>query len=267
LKPRTTKHTEEEIKQHQAAYAALVKGQIEELLTRYGKIDLIWFDGSPAVPDAHSVITQERIRELQPGIVINPRLHGHGDFNTYERNLPKSKPGPGWHEFCDPWTGIWSHTDKPFRSDGFVLGELARCRAWGINFLLDVGPMANGEMCDDVYKNMDVVSQWMKTNGPSIFGAEPLSNGESASVPATAAGTTRYLFAIPAFDGKGLLDANQLAPKDETVTLKGAGKPSHVTLMGDGQTLENSYRDGVLTVQLPASRRTKLVDVVKVEMQ
>ena len=45
LKVRKTTHTEEEIKEHEAAFAAYEKGQIEELLTRYGKIDLIWFDG------------------------------------------------------------------------------------------------------------------------------------------------------------------------------------------------------------------------------
>jgi hypothetical protein len=62
-----------------------VNGQIE-VLTRYGKVDLIWFDGTPAVGN-QPIILQERIRELQPGILINPRLHGHGDFVTYERNL------------------------------------------------------------------------------------------------------------------------------------------------------------------------------------
>jgi alpha-L-fucosidase len=266
LKPRTLQHTKEEIEQHHAAYAALVKGQVEELLTRYGKIDLLWFDGKPeGVPNAGSVITQERIRELQPGIVINPRLHGTGDFNTYERNLPKSKPAPGWHEFCDPWTGIWSDTDKPFRSNGFVLGELAQSRAWGINFLLDVGPMASGEMRDGVYQNMAVVAKWMKTNGASIKGAEPLPDGETASVPATINGSSRYLFAIPKFDGKGMLDENQLPPKDEKITLNGLkGKPASVKLLGDGKILESSFNDGVLTVNLPADRRTKLVDVIEV---
>ena len=91
LKPRTTKQSPEDIAKHQAEYAALVNGQVEELLTRYGKIDLLWFDGKPAAGKS-KVISQERIRELQPGIVINPRLHGHGDFVTYERTLAPKKP-------------------------------------------------------------------------------------------------------------------------------------------------------------------------------
>lgn len=265
LKPRTTQHTEEETKQHQAEYAALVKGQVEELLTRYGKIDLMWFDGSPPIPNRNSVITRERIHELQPGIVINPRLHGTGDFKTYERNLPKTKPAPGWQEFCDPWTGVWSHSNKPFRSNGFVIGELAQCRAWGINFLPGIGPMASGEFSDGVYRNMAVVGEWMKVHSASVKGVKPLVEGETASVPATAAGATRYLFAIPKYEG-GLQDENQVSAVDETITIKGVTQPTSVKLMGDGQTLESSFADGTMTVKLPANRRTKLVDVIAMEL-
>ena len=115
LKPRKTSHSKEEIAKHQAAYAALVNGQVEELLTRYGKIDLLWFDGKPSA-GKNPIISQERIRELQPGIVINPRLHGHGDFVTLERNLTIEKPVQGWAEFCNTWTTCWAHMNIPFRA-------------------------------------------------------------------------------------------------------------------------------------------------------
>ena len=99
-------------------------GQIEELLTNYGRIDLIWFDGKPNVPNADQIISIERIRELQPQIVINPRLHGHGDFVTYERKLTTDKVATGWAEFCNTWTGSWSHQEIPFRSDAYQLGPI-----------------------------------------------------------------------------------------------------------------------------------------------
>src|SRR6185295_18800169 len=176
-----------------------------ELLTNYGKIDLIWFDGKPAIENPTEVITIARIRELQPGIVINPRLHGKGDFVTHERRLRMNeiRPGMGWAELCNTWTNIWSHTDQPFRANGFVLGELATCRSLGLNYLLGVGPMASGEFCDDIYKNMSVVAGWMKANSESIRGTKPLSGGESASVPAVASGSARYLFALPKFKNNG----------------------------------------------------------------
>ena len=266
LKIRQTEHTPEEIDDHQKAFADEVNGQIEELLTRYGKIDLIWFDGKPAA-GKNAIISQERIRELQPGIIINPRLHGHGDFVTYERSLRPTKPVTGWAELCDPWTGIWSHSDNAFRSDGFVLGELARCRAVGVNFLLGVGPMSSGSFCDGIYKNMSIVQDWMKTNGESIRGTKPLPENESADVPAVAGASTRYLFALPQFRGNGMLDEQMLPAADVTLTIKGlANKPASVTLLGDGSNLKFDAVDGAIKVELPATKCTRLVDVVKVEL-
>jgi alpha-L-fucosidase len=268
LKPRTTKHTPEEIAAHQKAFAAKVRGQVEELLTRYGKIDLLWFDGKPPIPNADQCITAERIRELQPGILINPRLHGHGDFVTYERKLPDTRPNVGWAEFCNTWTGSWSHQEIPFRANAFVLGQLAQSRAWGINYLLGVGPTKDGVMCPGVYDNMAVVAEWMKHNGPSVQpGAKPLPKAESATVPATARANLRYLFAIPEFKNGGNMPESQLPAKDETLTLRGiTSSPKTVTLLATGAPLKFSYADGAISVDLPAAQRTKLIDVVQVEL-
>ena len=78
--PRTTKKSPEWIAEHQKAFATMFNGQIEELLTRYGKIDIIWFDGDVLkwVGKNH-FISLERMRQLQPGIVINPRTHKAGE--------------------------------------------------------------------------------------------------------------------------------------------------------------------------------------------
>jgi alpha-L-fucosidase len=265
LKPRTNSHTREEIAAHQAAYEEMVRGQVEELLTRYGKIDLLWFDGRPPTPNGRNCIAIERIRQLQPGIVINPRLHGHGDFITYERKLTTDKIADGWAEYCNTWTSSWSHQNIPFRADGYVLGQYVKCRSLGINYLLGVGPTATGEFCDDIYKNMTVVADWMKQNSASVQGAKPLPPGESASVPATVSGPIRYLFAVPRFEG-GEYDRNYMPPGDETLTLNGIGKPALVKLLGCADELKYSWADKKLTVTLPASKRTKLVDVVQVKL-
>ncbi|HYT66045.1 MAG TPA: alpha-L-fucosidase [Vicinamibacterales bacterium] len=264
LRPRTLTHTAAETAAHQKAYAEMVKGQIEELLTRYGKIDVLWFDGKPAVPNADKLITAERIRELQPGIVINPRLHGSGDYVTYERNLTLASKATGWAEFCNTWTNNWSYVPQPFRSNGFVLGQLAQSRSLGVNYLLGIGPMANGELEPEAYANMAVVSEWMKANGAAIKQARPLADTESASVPATAAGSTRYLFALRKFRDNGMYDKDMLPPADETLTLSGVTKPVSVTLLRDGSPVAFTYANGTVSVALQASKRTKLVDVVKI---
>jgi len=265
LQPRTAKKSPEEIARHQAAYAALVNGQVEELLTRYGKIDLLWFDGKPSA-GSNKVISPERIRELQPGIVINPRLHGHGDFVTFERTLATQKPAQGWAEFCNTWTTCWAHMDIPFRAPGYVLGQLVQSRSLGVNYLLGVGPKASGEFCDGIYENMTVVAEWMKHNSPAVKAVKPLPTGESASVPATASGATRYLFALPRFKDDGAYEKDLLPAADSALTLTGANRPVKVSLTSDGSELKHDYSGGTLTIHLPASKRTKLVDVVRVDL-
>ena len=268
LKPRRGEPEPQALKQHQAAYANMFKGQVEELLTRYGKIDLLWFDGKPRVPNGDQVITLQRIRELQPGIVVNARMHSDGDFVTFERRLPPVRPDVGWAEFCNPWTTSWSHQEIPFRANGFVLGQLALARSWGVNYLLGVGPMASGELSAGVYQNMAAVRDWMKLNGPAVQGAGPLPPAETASVPATARGETRYLFAIPQFRGESAYPEAQLPPADEVLKLWGLEqKPRSVTLLATGQPLEFSYTKGAIVIPLPASLRSSLVDVISVTLR
>jgi alpha-L-fucosidase len=199
--------------------------------------------------------------------VVNPRLHNRGDFRTYERRLGTDKPATGWAEFCNTWTDFWPHVAKaPFRAPGFVLGQYVTSRALHVNYLLGVGPTSDGEFVDDIYQNMAVVAEWRKTNGRAVEGAQPLPAGETASVPATSAGTTRYLFALPAFKEGGRFEADLLPATDATLTLKGVPKPTSVRLLRDGSSLKHTYADGALTVELPAGKRTKLVDVVKIDL-
>jgi alpha-L-fucosidase len=267
LNPRTTKHSEAETKKHQEAYAAMVKGQVEELLTRYGKIDVLWFDGKAPVPNGANAITQEEIRKLQPGIVMNPRMHGKGDFITFERNPPTKDPGDTWAEFCNTWTNSWANSNtQPFRSNAFVLGEFVSAKAWGVNYLLGVGPTADGVFPDAVYKNMKVVQEWMKQNSKSVKGVQQLPTNEDASVPATSNGNTRYLFAIPKFKNNGKYEEDRLPAENVTLTLKTSAKPKSVTLLASGNKLSYKYEANVVSIELPANVRTNLVDVIKVEL-
>lgn len=268
LKPRTSIHTPEELAKHQAEYAKLVKGQVEELLTNYGKIDLIWFDGKPPIPNGNNAISQERIRELQSGIVINPRMHGKGDFITYERNLPEKRPDQvKWAEFCNPWNGGWPYVKLPYKALGYILGELVNCRAWGINYLLGIGPMANGDLAPDAYENMDALKVWMNVNKEAVYNVKPLGEKEEASVLASSKGNIRYLYLLRQFKGQSR-DNDILPAKDETITLKGISSPTKVVYMPTGLELKFNYSkaDATLTLNVPASSRSKQVDVVRVTL-
>ena len=154
---------------------------------------------------------------------------------------------------------------QPFRANGYVLGQLAQSRALGVNYLLGIGPMPDGDLEPEAYANMAVVADWMKTNGAAIKQARPLADAETASVPATAAGPTRYLFALPRFRDNSPYEKDMLPPVDETITLRGiTNRPASVTMLRDGSSVPFTFAEGTLTVSLPASKRTKLVDVVKI---
>lgn len=275
-KERTTKPTPEEMAAQRKAYIQLVRGQITELLTRYGKIDLLWFDGKIPGAGGDEVMPLSEIRKLQPGIVVDSRFHGHGDFKTYERRLTTDKVAQGWAEYCNTWTTSWPYVKgAEYRANGFILGQYVLCRSLHINYLPDVGPMANGELQPQVYTNFEVFHDWMKANGESVHDVTPLPDGESASVPATASGSARYLFALPEFKagtnayfngGGAVYPEDLLPPKNETLTFTGkSGKPHSATLLRDGSALKFSYTDNTTSVQLPAAKRSKLVDVVKLQ--
>src|SRR4030095_32444 len=104
-------------------------------------------------------------------------------------------------------------------------------------------------------------------NGEAVRGTKPLSPTESASVPATASGSKRFLFLLPEFKKEGVYDDDMLPAMDMTVTLKGIGKPAGVRLLGDRTRLNFEQADKVVTVRVPAAKRTRLVDVLEIDLK
>jgi alpha-L-fucosidase len=203
--------------------------------------------------------------------VINPRLHGTGDFITYERDLKTDKVATTWAEFCNTWALLWTYDTRPFRANAYVLGQLAVSRSLGINYLLGIGPDGQGELHPAAYQNMAVLAGWMKKNGDAVHSVQPLPAGETANVPATAKGSARFLFAIPEFrkvSGLPGMSDDMLPLSDLTLTLKGISKkPESVTLLGDGSELPFEYSATTVKIKFPATQRTKLVDVVQVVLK
>lgn len=142
--------------EHFDRYIAYMNAQVRELLTNYGQIDLIWFDGS--VADISKAITIEEIRALQPQIIVNDRLWGWGigDYNSkFECHLPKEDPGMPW-ETCQIWHvgGGWSYVrnaDK-YRKLEITLQQYETCKKWGGNLLLNIAPDKDGVVPEAYYK-------------------------------------------------------------------------------------------------------------------
>lgn len=227
-------------------YLAFLRGQVEELLTQYGPIDLLWFDGEPAP------MTIQAIRALQPGIVINPRAHGSGDFLTPEGTFPKERPD-GWWEECHVWNeGGWSYrTHEIYKPTGWVISELARVRAWGGNFLLNMGPDARGQLPPVAYRRMDELAAWMAHSRESVMDTQPGPWPEQCNVPVTCRRNIWYLHVDWVWD--------------RVVELRKVAAPVSVRLLRTGEPWPYRIADGILCTHVPASQRSLLGEVIKVE--
>lgn len=158
------------------AFFAYTIGQIHELLTRYGRIDLVWFDGMTdwnGGVETHPRAVYDWMRSLQPGIVINDRwdkvqnpdtpgeADAFGDFVTREVQPAESRPD-GWWEQCDLWAeGSWGYDPQErIKGTGWVLEQWERVRAWGGNLLLNVGPRPDGDMSAGYYTACRELQAW-----------------------------------------------------------------------------------------------------------
>ena len=136
--------------------AAYVGGQIRELLTNYGRVDIIWFDGT--IPKREEAITVEEIRELQPGIIVCPRMHKRGDFETYEsEQFPEKKPNVPW-ECNTTWTEFsWGYNEDAmptYRTAEWAFEKYKKVVEWGGNLLLNVTPDKDGQLPPIAYERL-----------------------------------------------------------------------------------------------------------------
>ena len=179
---------------HDARRAALVRTHVTELLTRYGQIDLLWFDGG------HGEIPNAEVRSLQPGIVINKRNGGQGDYGDTEVTLP-AKRFTGWFETCaTSWPSRkWAYTEEyGFDTAGLTLTKLVLLRAWGGNLLANLGPKGDGTVPAPALAAWADLAAWMHHSRESVIGTQGGPWPEQANVPVTTRPGAAYLHFLPA---------------------------------------------------------------------
>ena len=170
-------------------YAEYLHGQVRELLTNYGKIDVMFFDFSysdgpgtdllapgKGKDDWQSERLIEMVRELQPGIVINDRTEIPQDFVTPEQMQP-----PGWvtrdgepvlWEACHTFSGSWGYyrDEMTWKSSEMLVQMLIDTVSKGGNLLLNVGPNARGQFDHRVVERLEGMGQWMRLHSRSVYG-------------------------------------------------------------------------------------------------
>ena len=185
------------IPRDQAAYQKYLHAQVRELLTNYGKIDVIWWDYSQgALAGARGWAAPqliEMVRELQPGIIMNNRLYSYhslkatsdaagldlrcGDFITPEKRLPALADTHVDWESCMTLGNHWGfnkHDAKAYKPLPKLLRSLERCAAYGGNLLLNISPMADGSIPPAAVDHFRRIGKWMAVNGESIYESVPV---------------------------------------------------------------------------------------------
>ena len=178
-------------------YLDYMQLQLTELLTKYGPVALIWFDGLHHQEKYGGIRFLELIRSLQPATLVNDRIGMPGDYQTPEQFIPSGIPTKGirfnavdtsiqqklkptvpkpedfqlW-ETCMTINDTWAYNmhDREFKSAQFLIRGLVEVASRGGNFLLNVGPQPDGLIQPEFQERLRAIGDWLAVNGESIYG-------------------------------------------------------------------------------------------------
>ena len=179
-------------------YLDYMRLQLTELLTRYGPVVLIWFDGLNHQEKYSGIQFLNLIRQLQPATLVNDRIGLPGDYQTPEQFIPNGIPTKEiefnavdisiqqklksnfvprpeafqlW-ETCMTINNTWAYNihDREFKSAKFLIRALVEVASRGGNFLLNIGPQPNGAIQPEFQERLRAIGDWLSVNGDSIYG-------------------------------------------------------------------------------------------------
>ncbi|SHE66491.1 alpha-L-fucosidase [Caldanaerobius fijiensis DSM 17918] len=151
-----------------------IHGQVKELCTNYGKVDILWYDVNwPLTPEEWEAEKMNAmVRSLQPDIIINDRSGLPEDFGTPEQHITPAKEGRAW-EVCMTFNDSWGYTpiDTNYKSAWTVISMLRQVAAGGGNLLLNIGPAPDGSVPEPCIRALREVGEWLRKYGASIYDA------------------------------------------------------------------------------------------------
>lgn len=246
-------------------FLAFHRGQLKELCTRYSP-ELLWFDG-----DWERDPEQWRFRELRdqlqqwaPGVILNSRLGGYGDYGTPEQAIPISRPKGPW-EFCVTLNDSWGYRkhDRNFKTVRQCVRMLAECAGMGGNLLLDIGPKIDGTVIPEQAAVLKGLGRWARKHAEALYGTKaglPHGHFYGAST-LNKSSDTLYLVA---FD----------RPR-ESVAVKGIRNKVIRTSVVGGSDVKHRIMGGapwarlpgVLWIDIPEDAMDQDATVIKVELE
>lgn len=240
--------------------------QLRELCERYSP-DLLWFDGDweRTAEQWRFAELREQLQSWRPGVILNSRMGGYGDYATPEQGIPMIAPEGPW-ELCLTMNRSWSMaTDPSYKTVAELIRVLVECAGMGGNLLLNVAPLADGTIFYEQARILREIGAWLRLNGEGIYGTRAgLPHGHFYG-PSTLSQDrqTLYLF--------------QLDPPQGEIAVKGVrNKIRSATIVGgDGTQLarrvsggaEWAHIPGVLWLNAPASAIAPHATAIKLELE
>ncbi len=260
-------------------YVQHLKNQLKELITNYGPLGVLWFDGEweSTWNEKYGRDLYRYVRSLQPDIIINNRVgasrsgmegfsqdeESAGDFGTPEQQIPATGlPGVDW-ETCMTMNNNWGYNshDKNFKSTENLVRMLADIVSKGGNYLLNVGPTAEGVFPPESIERLRQIGQWMKANGESIYATQvsPFKKLEWGRCTQKVIGGGARLY-LHVFNW----------PADGTLVVPGIyNKPKQAYLLADSKkaTLKVSRKEDSLVIEVPAQAPDSIDSVIVLDVE
>ena len=247
-----------------AAFVGRMQKEVKELLSNYGRIDLLWFDWDGREPLYDQLNTYALVRNLQAQIVINNRLDlgiGHNDNEIRSPNADYYTPEQRIGQYDDqrPWETCmtlgtqwsWKPNDT-IKSTKEVISILARVVGGDGNLLLNVGPMPDGRMEPRQVEVLRQVGSWLQENGESIYGTRGGPFKPTAALVSTCKGNVVYV--------------HVLKWGDETLTLPPLPKRIVKSQLLRGDTVPLVQTDSGITLTIPQPDSQNMDTIVKLTL-
>ena len=178
--PDTAPDGKTELKKYEDYLRGKAEPQVKELLTNYGPVALIWFDTPRMMTPERGQRFADLVRTLQPATLIDGRLGTEGDYrSTGDNVIPAEASAEAWETpatINDTWG--FRRDDTNWKSPGQIAFKLVDIVSKGGNYLLNVGPTAEGVIPQPSAEVLRTVGRWLRVNGEAVYGTGPSPFGD-----------------------------------------------------------------------------------------